>query len=393
MNKVIINLDAINHNVKEIHKWISDHNATWTLVSKVLCGNLTTLTALHDMGINSMADSRLDNMRVINDIDPSIETWYLRLPHKHVIDDVVALADVSLNSETEIISELNTSAQRQNKIHKIIVMIELGDLREGILPGSLVKFYTRIFELPNINVIGIGANLGCLSGAVPNIDQLAQLGLYRELLELKFGRKLPLISAGSSAVLPLLHSGQVPKSMNHFRIGESVFLGTDLINNSTLEGLRDDGITLEAEIAEIKVKSLVPVVETSSLAPFDSPDSSDITPGQRGYRAIVTVGQLDTDVSGLTPINVNHRIAGASSDLMVINLGDTNDGLTVGDTIRFRPNYAAMLRLMMDQYIPKEIISSASNVKPVQYLDSDTKQIISQKIIAMKSKISASNLN
>ncbi len=49
-----------------------------------------------------------------------------------------------------------------------------------------------------------------------------------------------MISAGSSVVLPLLLKGQVPNAMNHFRIGEAVFLGIDLVNGGRLEELRDD---------------------------------------------------------------------------------------------------------------------------------------------------------
>ena len=77
-------------------------------------------------------------------------------------------------------------------------MIELGDLREGILPGSLINFYKHVFHLSNIEVKGIGANLGCMAGAVPTVDQFMQLVLYKELLELKFEHPLHWISAGSS---------------------------------------------------------------------------------------------------------------------------------------------------------------------------------------------------
>ena len=144
------------------------------------------------------------------------------------------LTDASLNSEIEIIESLNDEARRMGKTHGIVIMIELGDLREGILPGSLIDFYEHVFHLSHIEVKGIGANLGCLAGAVPTVDQFMQLILYRELLELKFQHSLRLISAGSSAVLPLILDKQLPKPINHFRIGEAIFLGTDLINGGIL---------------------------------------------------------------------------------------------------------------------------------------------------------------
>lgn len=147
-----------------------------------------------------------------------------------------------------------------------------------------------------IEVVGIGSNVGCLAGIVPNVEQYNQLLLYRELLELKFKRKLSVVSAGSSASLQLVIDKKVPRGTNHFRIGDSVFLGTDVMKGGSLSGLSGDVVLLEAEIAEIKEKGLVPIGETSNITPFESLDEDTHTSGERGYHAIVTIGQLDTDV-------------------------------------------------------------------------------------------------
>ncbi|MCB2197860.1 alanine racemase [bacterium] len=362
MNRLTINLHALKQNIDTINGWMEEHGADWTIVTKVLCGHSDTLKALQLLGVRSMADSRLANIRAIERVNPEFEAWYLRLPHMPAIPEIVELTDASLNSEIETIEALNEEAKKHGKVHRIIIMIELGDLREGILPGNLVDFYSEIFKLEHIEVLGIGANLGCLSGAVPNIDQYTQLALYRELLELKFERRLPWISAGTSATLPLLLEGKVPKSINHFRIGESVFLGTDLLNEGTLPGMRDDACILEADVVEIKEKSLVPFGETSTLAPFAMELSNDEeeTPafGQRGYRAILTLGGLDTDVGGLTPVNPDYKIAGASSDLLVVNVGEEPGDLKIGDTIKFHVNYTALLRLMSGKYIEKTVVPS-----------------------------------
>ncbi|MCK5862859.1 MAG: alanine racemase [Candidatus Hydrogenedentes bacterium] len=358
MNRVTINLEALLYNFKVINQWMEKHHASWTVVTKVLCGHEDTLNALKYIGATSMGDSRLSNLDTVKRIFPDYEGWYLRVPGPSVIEEVISLSSVSLNSEIGTIAALEKEAKKRNKTHHVIIMIELGDLREGILPGSLVKFYESVFNFPHIEVLGIGANLGCLAGVAPNMDQLMQLVLYRELLELKFGHKLPLISAGSSATLPLLAEGRVPKGINHFRIGEALFLGTDLINGGTLPKLRDDVMLLRAEIVELKEKELTTLAETPSIAPFaqdQSNSSSDPTPGQRGYRALVGVGQLDTDITGLTPINPEHQIAGASSDITAVNLGDDPGGLAVGDTIKFRLNYSALLRLMICPYITKSV--------------------------------------
>lgn len=357
MNRLMINLRSLQHNIEQINSWIEGHGASWTLVTKVLCGHQDTLTALQMMGVRSMGDSRLENLRSIERIIPNFESWYLRLPHISAISEIVTAADVSLNSELEILRSINTEAGRRGRVHRIIIMIELGDLREGILPGSLVEFYNSIFKLDNVEVLGIGANLGCISGIVPHVDQMTQLALYRELLELKFNYPLPMISAGSTIVLPLMLQGQVPRELNHYRIGEAVFLGSNLLNGGCLPDLRDDAVTVEAEIVEIKEKSLAPLVETSaSIRPFEAFETEDNNaPGQRGYRALVSIGQLDTDVHGLTPVNPSFQISGASSDLTVVNIGEDAGKLRIGDLIKFHVNYSALLRIMSSKYMDKTV--------------------------------------
>ncbi len=353
MNSLTIDLEALRHNIQTIDEWVSAHDASWTLVTKSLCGHKATLEALQAIGIRSMADSRLGNLEQIAKLEHPIESWYLRLPHMPKIADIVRLTDVSLNSEIETIKALSDEAVRQDRHHGVVIMIELGDLREGVLPGTLADFYTKVFELPNIEVIGIGSNLGCLSGTMPNVDLFAQLGLYREWLELKFDRKIPFISAGTSIALPLLRDGTLPRAVNHFRIGESAFLGTDLINGDNLLGLRDDAFTLDVEVVEVKEKSMVPMGETNDMTPFESLEQEGPDPGERAYRAICTIGQVDTEIAGLTPLNPDYRIVGASSDLAVVSVGTDPDEVQVGGTIKFRPSYGALVRLMLDKYIDK----------------------------------------
>lgn len=360
MNRVSINLEALQHNLSRIGRWMDRQGSTWTVATKALCAHEDTFRALRLLGVRSVADSRLENLEVVDRVTPGMEKWYLRLPVPSLVKDVVRLADVSLNSEEEVIHALNAEAADQDKVHRIVIMIELGDLREGILPGTLIGFYERVFNLPNIDVLGVGGQMGCLAGAVPSVDQMMQLALYKELLELKFGRALPLISAGTSVSLTLLLADQpMPNQINHFRIGESLFLGTDLVHGGTLQGLRDDAVQLEAEIAEIKEKSLTPLGETGAHTPFEptstEPEVDAPEPGERGYRALVTVGQLDTDVSALTPVDPDHQIAGASSDVTVVNLGRNPGNLQVGDKIRFKTGYSAFVRLMGSQYIEKQV--------------------------------------
>lgn len=367
MNRVTIDVTALEHNHRIVDSWMRRHGAEWTLVSKVLCGHAEALAALRSLEIRSVADSRWENLRSLARELPGKERWYLRPPQISHLAEVVAVSEVSLHSERDVLVALDAEAARQGRRHRVILMVELGDLREGILPGDLVPLYEEILRLDHVEAIGIGANLGCISGVVPTVDHFNQLALYRELLELKFERPLSLISAGSTIVIPLLLQGELPRAINHFRIGEALFLGTDLVHGGVLPDLRDDAFTVEAEIVEIQEKSLVPLGETAASTPFEVAPTmtDDAPPGQRGYRAVLAMGQLDTEIADLRPVDPGVQIAGASSDLSVVNLTQGPGDLRVGDALRFRPGYGALVRLMASAYVEKRL-HAAQRARPVE---------------------------
>ncbi|MCA9752028.1 MAG: alanine racemase, partial [Gemmatimonadetes bacterium] len=335
---------------------------TWTFVTKALCGRKSLLAALADVS-PMLADSRLDNLRAIRSVAPRAKTMNLRLPSFSELPELVALSDLTLHSEGAVLDAVAAEAARQGRRHQVILMVELGELREGILPGGLEALYRRAAEHESLEVVGIGANLGCLSGLVPAIEQFQQMALYREFLELKFDTKLPLLSVATSVALPLLREGKLPSSANHFRIGDSVLLGSDLVHGGTIEGLRDDAFLIEAEVVEMKEKSLSPLGDTSAaIRPFADFETEDPEPGERGYRALVSLGHLDTDIASLTPIDPRVRLAGASSDLTAVNVAGDSPAFRPGDRIGFRPGYSALVRLLAGRYLPPiELIGTESD--------------------------------
>jgi len=358
MNRIVIDLGVLRRNIRVIDRTMREHGATWTLVTKILCGHEDTLAALPGLGITTVADSRLENLDVVRKLAPGLETWYLRPPGLGAADRIVELADVSICTELEVLRNLDEAAGRVGRRHRVVIMVELGELREGVLPGALLSFFRSSQRLDHIDIVGIGANIGCLSGTVPTIEQLSPLDLYRRLLELEFQAHLPLLSAGSSVVLSALLQGNVPSEINHYRIGEAAFLGTDLLLGGTLDGL-ENAVRIEGEIIEIKEKNLAPLGEISAdVSPFDNAALQGGEPGERGHRALVAIGQLDTAVSGLVPIDPGHSLVGATSDISVVNLGTNRDGLGVGDHIAFRPNYSAVVRAMSSRYMRRELVNT-----------------------------------
>ncbi len=240
MNRLTINLEALQHNHETVQRWVSAHGGSLVVVTKALCGHEDVLRALAAFGTTQMGDSRLENLQAIRSATPQVETWYLRPPHASALPQLLELSDVSLNSEISTVRRINRSLERTQRQHGVVLMIELGDLREGILPGKLLDIASEIITMANVDLVGLGANLGCLNGTIPMAEELSQLCLYHELLELKFNIRIPYVSAGTSAALGLLREGSLPSSVNQFRVGESILLGTDPVTGDCLPGLRDD---------------------------------------------------------------------------------------------------------------------------------------------------------
>jgi predicted amino acid racemase len=238
-------------------------------------------------------------------------------------------------------------------------MVELGDLREGVMGDDLVDFYEKVFRLPNIKVIGLGANLNCLHGVMPNQDKLVQLCLYKQIIELKFGREIPWISGGTTVTLPLMLQGRLPKGINHFRVGEALFFGKNLFTGHTIEGMYDDVFELFAEVIDVTRKPAVPHGDFGENPYGDTAEVDESLYGQENVRAILDVGTLDISPQYLLPRNQRLEIGGASSDMLILDLGEQNkENLRVGDYIRFRLKYMGALHLLKSKYIGKEVTES-----------------------------------
>lgn len=260
-----------------------------------------------------------------------------------------------MNTEIETIKLLSEEAKKQNKIHKIIIMIELGELREGIMRDDLIEFYSKIFNLSNIEVVGIGTNLSCLYGVLPNQDKLIQLCLYEQLIEAKFNRKIEYISGGSSVTIPLIFQNLLPKGINHFRVGESLFLGTDVYNNSVLKKMETNVFLLFAEIIELIEKPQLPDGKMGTNMEGDTTAFDEKLSGKTSYRAIVDIGILDVEEKHIALVDKNCSIVGGSSDMFVIDLSENNKKYKVGDLLEFNLDYMGILRMLNSKYIEKRI--------------------------------------
>ncbi len=351
---ITLDKEKLKKNYKALENVFSPRSIKWAVVSKLLCGEKIFLEQLLNLGIRNFCDSRVSNLKIIKSLNPDTETIYIKPPPKRSIPAVVKYADISFNTEIDTIEMLSEEAKKQDKLHKIIIMIELGELREGVMRDDLLEFYERIFKLPNIKVVGVGTNLTCMYGVLPSHDKLIQLSLYKQLIEARFNRKIDFVSGGSSVSIPLIFEGLLPAGVNHFRVGETLYLGTDVYHNRTFKTMEHDVFQLYAEIIELIEKPKVPLGEFGENLLGETKKFDD-TYSETSYRAIIDLGLLDIDENHIKIKNKDLKIVGASSDMLVIDLGENEQNYQVGDLLEFEMDYFGVLRIMNSKYIEKRV--------------------------------------
>jgi predicted amino acid racemase len=365
MAHLIIKANNIRQNILKLSKFFEEHGVVWSLITKVFSGDKEFLAnILTDdviLGIHSVGDSRLTSLKNLRTLNPKIRTIYIKPPAIVYAEDIVRYSSVSLNSSLGTIKALNSEAKKQDIIHQVIIMIELGELREGVERTEIINFYEQVFELSNIEVIGIGSNLGCMYGVEPTYDKLIQLSLFKNLIAAKFNRDLPLISGGTSITLPLIKAGNVPKDINHYRIGEAAFFGLSPLDNQVFEDLSTDTFRFYANIIELEEKSIVPdgVLSDGNVGHGSNYANEDL--GKTSFKAIIDVGLLDVNAEDLRSFDESLEFVGITSDMIVLDLGDNLDEngklkYAVGDTIEFIPNYMGVARLLNSKFIDKQYL-------------------------------------
>lgn len=364
MATLTINVDRIIGNIRKLNVYLSDHDITWTLVTKMLSGYPQVLEHLLDApcikSLHSVGDSRISNLRVIKRIKPDIVTMYIKPPAVNQARNVIRYADISLNTSYRTILELSREAMKHCKVHRVVIMLELGELREGIMRDNVIDFYEKVFHLPNIRVIGLGTNLGCMFGIEPTYDKLIQLNLFAQLVKARFRQDFELISGGSSITLPLVGRGKIPRGVNHLRIGETAFLGRSLLTGRRFRDLSTNAFDFSAEIVEIEKKAAVPDgrISDASVGHAVEPDRSAEGGGEE-YRCLVDFGQLDVGLDDLTIKDRDVKFVGTTSDMTVYSLGKDKRKWKVGKQMQFSPNYMAVARLMNNRYVEKKVVQSS----------------------------------
>jgi predicted amino acid racemase len=156
-----IDLDKIEENARAIVALCRQHGIEVTGVTKGVCGHPEIAKAMLRGGVTSIGESRFENIHRLRSGGVDAPCMLLRVPPLSGVDEVLASADVSLNSELPVLAGLSETAERLGRVHDVIVMVDLGDLREGVWPEDLVSFVRATLRLPGIRTPPDGGSTGC----------------------------------------------------------------------------------------------------------------------------------------------------------------------------------------------------------------------------------------
>lgn len=343
-----INLSAIYQNASIIIEKAKGKGIFIDGVTKVTLGDPKIAEVLIKAGVRGISDSRIENIKRMNKL--KTEFTFIRLPSFSEIKDIVNYVDVSLNSELNILKELENFAQKLRKKHKVIIMVEMGDLREGIWDKEeLEKVIKEVLNMKNIELVGVGTNFTCFGGVIPTQEKLIEFSELTENLERKFSINFLLISGGNSSSIPLLFKGEIPKKINHLRIGEAIMLGRDTAYRDPIPGGRRDTFRILSEVVELKEKPSIPWGIINEDAFGHKPIFKN--KGIR-RRALLNIGRQDIDPKGLFPEFPDIEILGANSDYLVVDLGEHTE-IRLGDIIGFYLNYSSLLQAFTSPFVKK----------------------------------------
>jgi ornithine racemase len=348
-----IDLDKIGHNARTLVERLGRRHVAVTGVAKATLGSPDVARELIAAGVARLGDSRIENLEALHRAGIDHPTLLIRSPALSQVERVVAHASASCNTELVVLEALSAAAGRQGRTHGVVLMVEMGDLREGVLPEALPGLVSATTALPHLRLDGVGTNLACQSGMAPDTGNMTELSNLVDAVEQQTGTAIPRVSGGNSANLDWAFGDGSIGRINDLRLGESILLGREALHRRPLAGLHTDAFTVVGEVIESGTKPSLPWGEMTQTAFGVTRRAHD-----RGVvtQAILALGHQDVEPSGLVP-PAGIEILGASSDHLVVDAGECR--LAVGDEVRFQPDYPALLRAMTSPFVAKVMTRSA----------------------------------
>lgn len=355
-----VDLEKLTANTALVVRMCREAGISVMGVTKAFCGDPEIASAMQAGGPAWLGDSRIQNLARLRAGGITLPLCLLRLPMLSEVEDVVRVADMSQVSELATAKALSRAAFALGRRHRITLMADLGDLREGLLPQNILQAAKAMATLPALELYGLGVNLACYGGVIPTPEKLQELVDLAKAIRRETGLPLPLVSGGNSSSLHLLPHA-IPKGITQLRIGEGILLGRETTERRLLPGAYPDIFTLHTELIELQEKPSVPLGEIGQDAFGNAPVFEDR--GMR-MRAIFAIGRQDVIVDGLEPRDPEVEIIGSSSDHMIADVTDARRPLAVGSVLQCNMRYGALISAMLSPYVTKVCLCPAAQGCP-----------------------------
>ncbi|MCD8910618.1 alanine/ornithine racemase family PLP-dependent enzyme [Staphylococcus gallinarum] len=343
MAQVKINLSKIQYNASVLQSIFTSHNIQFTPVIKCVGGDRRIVETLKDVGITHFADARIDN--ITKTVDEDISYTMIRTGNQQELEDIVRFTEISVQTELETIRRINDIAAKQQVKHKILLMVDWKDAREGILTYDIVDYINKIMKMHHVSIAGLAFNFMCFQSIVPTDLDIEMINQFVDSVEMETQMRFRIVSGGNSSLIPQMLYTDLGK-INELRVGETLFRGVETTTNQPIASLYQDAIILETEIVEIKPRV-------------------NISTGKHYLQAIVDIGSLDTYVAEIKPLHHQIKVLGATSDHVMLDL-ENHDHYQVGDKIQFSLGYKALAHSMYmpnlaKTYIYDEVVQSVNH--------------------------------
>lgn len=338
--RIEVDLDKIRRNTQTVVRRLGLHGIGVTGVTKAVCGHPAIAQAMLDGGVLGLADARLNNVQRLRQAGILCPITLIRTPMLSQAEQIVQFCEASYNTERAVIRELGSAARRKGTVHGVILMVEMGDQRDGILPQNLSDMAQQVIEIPGVALKGIGANFACLSGGAPTASQMATFCDLAHEINAICGPICKVFSGGNSASLPWAFAKHSPGCVNDLRLGEAILLGVEPVSGDPLDGMHTDAFTLVAEVIETRDKAATVNVD---LAYPKLAQRRGATVRNMCRRHVLAIGHQDTDMLGLS-MPAGSTFIGATSDHLVI--ASNSSAPKTGSELRFQVNYSALMHAM-----------------------------------------------
>lgn len=358
---------ALVHNRQELRKNVNilaekckEQGIVIAGIIKSTNGSIAATEDFIEGGAKLIGSSRLEQLKRVKDAGIDIPLLLIRLPMLSEIDEMIDVADISLNSELVTLEAINKSALAKSKKHKVILMADLGDLREGYFNhDELVETAVKVEnELPGLKLSGVGTNLGCYGSVVPTEDKMQALAELAERVEKAVGHELEYVSGGATTSLLAVYGGYMPSKINMLRLGSGPLIGAleDVRMCYNLEEFDELGLpfTLEAEVIEVKKKASHP---QGTLGVDATGKKREYVDRGNRKRALLAIGRADYgDIEDIVPELAGSEVIGASGDHTILDIENVTQDVKVGDIVKFNLKYSALLNLSSSENVKKYVI-------------------------------------